>query len=179
MNAADAFVAPEIGSDEARGFCAGNAQRLAEPTVPLTVNHPEIHGLCSRPVFARELFFAQLENFERGTGVNVLAGAKSVQQHRILRQMREDAQLDLRVIRAHEHVAGGRDERLTDLASELGANGNVLQIRVGRRQASGGRHGLFPGRMDAAGAGVQEQRQSIDVCAFQLAQLANLENHFG
>ena len=34
--------------------------------------------------------------------------------------MREHAQLDLRVIRGNQDVAGRRDERAADLASELG-----------------------------------------------------------
>ena len=58
------------------------------------------------------------------------------------RQVRHDAQLDLRVVGRQQHVALGRDERLADAASFGRADRDVLQVRILRRQSAGGRHCL-------------------------------------
>ena len=57
--------------------------------------------------------------------------AEGFHQQRIFREMREQAQFNLRVIGREQHVAGFGDECRADLAAQLGADGNVLQIRIG------------------------------------------------
>jgi hypothetical protein len=49
---------------------------------------------------------------------------------RVLRQVRQQAQLDLRVVRADQHAPLGRDERPADLPPDLGADRDVLQVRI-------------------------------------------------
>ena len=51
-----------------------------------------------------------------------------------LGQVREHAQLDLRVVGRDQHVARRGHERAPDLAPELGADRNVLQVRIGAAQ---------------------------------------------
>ena len=65
--------------------------------------------------------------------------------------MREHAQLDLRVVGRDEHVAGIGDERAADLAAELGADRNVLQVGIAAAQTAGRRHRLVEARVDAPG----------------------------
>jgi hypothetical protein len=43
----------------------------------------------------------------------------------------EDPELDLRVVGRHEAVARRRDERRPDAATLLGADRDVLQVRIG------------------------------------------------
>ena len=50
----------------------------------------------------------------------------------------EQPQLDLRIVGGDELVAGRGDEGAPDLAALLGADRNVLQIGLGRRQPAGG-----------------------------------------
>ena len=47
----------------------------------------------------------------------------------------------------------------------LGADGDVLQIRLGAAEPPGGRHILPVRRMDAAGGGVDQLGQRVDVGA--------------
>ena len=57
----------------------------------------------------------------------------------------------------------------------LRADGDVLQVRIGRRQPSRRRDGLIERRVHAAVA-ADELRQRVDVRALQLVQLAMLQD---
>ncbi|MCY1350547.1 hypothetical protein D9M69_367830 [compost metagenome] len=93
--------------------------------------------------------------------------------------MGHDAQLDLRVVGRQQLVAPGRDEGLADAPALGGADRDVLQVRVGGRQAPGGRHRLVIGGVDAPGTRVDLLRQAVGVGALELAQGAVLHDHLG
>jgi hypothetical protein len=73
---------------------------------------------------------ADAENFLGGSRVNVLSGAERLDQHGVLREVRQDAQLDLRIIGGKERVAWAGHEGGANLAAELRAYRNILQVRV-------------------------------------------------
>jgi hypothetical protein len=50
--------------------------------------------------------------------------------------VRGEAQLDLRIVGGEDHIAGLRHEGVADLAAGLGADRDVLEIRVGRATAA-------------------------------------------
>ena len=83
--------------------------------------------------------------------MDVLAGAVGVQQQRVLGEVREQAQLNLRVVGGHQQVAGRGDERGADLAADRGADGDVLQVGVDAGEPSGRRAHLVECRVDAPG----------------------------
>ena len=86
------------------------------------------------------------------------------------------AQLDLRVVGDEEHLVGlARDERPADLASELGADRDVLQVRVRRREPPGRRRGLLERRVHPAVARIDEPRERLEVGRVQLVELAPLK----
>ena len=68
------------------------------------------------------------------------------------------------------------DERAPDLAAELGANRDVLQVGIAAAQTPGRRPRLVEARVHAAGLRVDQLRQRIDVRAFQLLQRPPLED---
>ena len=72
--------------------------------------------------------------------------------------MRQNAQLDLRVVGVHERLALARHKVAAQAAAQLGADGNVLQVRLGGGDAPGARLGLDEGRVDPSvrGLGVQQ-----------------------
>ena len=90
--------------------------------------------------------------------------------------MREDAQLDLRVVGRDQPIAGLGDEGAADLAANLGADRDVLEVRIAARQPAGCRNRLVERRVDAARVRVDQQRQRVDVGAFQLGERAPFEN---
>ena len=116
------------------------------------------------------------EHLQRRPVVDVFAGAEGLDERLLVGQMGEHPQLDLGVVRRQQYVTRGRDERPSNLASELGANRDVLQVRIGAAQASRGRDRLVERRVDAPGLRVHEQRQRIDVRAFQFVQAAPVED---
>jgi hypothetical protein len=84
--------------------------------------------------------------------------------------MGEQTQLDLRVVCGEQHAARRGDEGGANLAPELGADGDVLQVRVGRGETAGGRAHLVEGGVDAAFA-VGQQGQGIGIIRLQLGEL--------
>jgi hypothetical protein len=110
--------------------------------------------------------------------VDVLAGAVGVQQQRVLREVREQAQLNLRVVRRHQQVARRGDERGANLAAERGADGDVLQVGVDAGEPAGRRAHLVEGGVDAR-VGVGECGQRVEVGALELLELAVLEDERG
>ena len=116
------------------------------------------------------------EDLHRGPLVEIDALAERVDEHRLLGEMREHAELDLRVVGRNQHVAGIGDERAADLAAERRADRDVLQVRIAAAQAAGGGDRLVEAGVHAAGLGIHELRQRVDVGALQLHQLAPLEN---
>ena len=76
------------------------------------------------------------ENLRSGQSVNVVAAAEGFDQQRVPGEVRQQAQLDLRVIGSHQHMARFSDESCANLAAQFGADGNVLQVGIGRGQAA-------------------------------------------
>ncbi len=69
--------------------------------------------------------------------MNVLPLGKSAHQQRIFAEMRHQPQLDLGIIRGDEQVSRGRDERRADLPAQFRLDRDILQVRIGGRQAPG------------------------------------------
>ena len=89
--------------------------------------------------------------------------------------MRQQPQLDLRIIGGEQLRARRGRECGANLAAELGANGNVLKIGIDRGEAAGGRGRCLKGRVDAR-IRIGQQRQRVDVVRFQLGEVAILEH---
>jgi len=73
--------------------------------------------------------------------VNVLAARESLDQYQIVGQVGEHAELHLRIVSRDQATAGVSNECRADAQPEFVADGNVLEVRVGRGKASGARHG--------------------------------------
>jgi hypothetical protein len=93
---------------------------------------------------------------------------EGVEQALVPGQVGHDAQLDLGVVRRHQLVAGFGHEGLADAPPFGAADGDVLQVGVGRRQPAGGGHGLVVGGVDAPVL-VDHQRQLVGIGGLELA----------
>ena len=81
----------------------------------------------------------------------------------VLGEVRHDAHLDLRVVGGEQRLeALARDERRADLAALLGADRDVLQVRVVRGDAAGAGAGLVVGGVDAPVAARPPRSQRLD-----------------
>src|SRR5688572_20906484 len=90
--------------------------------------------------------------------------------------MRENAELDLRVVRAHDAMTLGRDERRAHETPDLLANGDVLEVRIGRAEPPRRGDCLLEPRVDAPGLRVHRARKRLEVRPLQLVELAELED---
>jgi len=108
--------------------------------------------------------------------VDVLALAEGFQQGRVLADMGQHTQLDLAVVHRQQVVPFRGDEGPPDLATLLRAHRDVLQVGVVAADAAGDRAGLVEAGVQPAGTGVDQRRQSIDVSALELGQLAVLQD---
>ncbi len=94
-----------------------------------------------------------------------------VDQTGVVRQVRQDPQLDLRVVGRHQSRALVGDERASHLATGGGSHGHVLQVGCLARDASGGGVGLLQRGVDAT-VGTDQWRQRVGIGAAQLLDVA-------
>ena len=94
-------------------------------------------------------------------------------------QMREQAQLDLRVVRRQEELAlSQRHEATADLTAEIGAHRDVLQVRIGGGKATGCGDRLVELGVHAAVDG-PHAGQGVDVGVLDLRELAVAQDEVG
>src|SRR5439155_24712658 len=105
--------------------------------------------------------------------MDVLAARERFAQLRLARDVREDPQLDLRVIGGNQLPAGPGYECRPDLAPELGADRDRLQAGVRARQTACRGDRLAEGRVQA-GVVSDERWQWPGIGGRQLRALAAL-----
>ena len=94
--------------------------------------------------------------------MQVLARSERFDEAVVTRQMRHDPHLDLAVVGRHQLVVTlADDERVADPPAGLGADRDVLQVRLGRREPAGGRDRLVERGMNSAVCG-RRTEQPVD-----------------
>ena len=71
------------------------------------------------------------------------------------------------------------NERVPDLASDVGPDRNVLEVRIAAAQAPGRGDRLVEAGVDAARVGMNERRKRVDVGALQFLKAPPLEDQLG
>ena len=108
--------------------------------------------------------------------MNVFAVLEGVGKYCVAGHVSQQPEFDLRVIGDDEFPAGRRNEGGADISSELGPNGDVLQVRVRTGEAPGGGPGLLKRRVYAAVFRVDQRRQGVDVGALQFNEATVFKN---
>ena len=103
--------------------------------------------------------------------MHVLPGAEGLHQRRVAGKMGHQPQLNLAVVRVQQHPALPGQEGPADLLALLGADGDVLQIRLGGGNAPGGGGHLVKGGMHPALC-VGQAKKALHIGGVQLGQLA-------
>ncbi len=175
----DVFLNPrealEIGVDHLLGFFRLDLEAASEAPARNAVQDGEVDGLGARSRIAGH--FA--EHLGRGARMDVLPVLEGFAQGRHLGHVRGEPQLDLRIVGSQQDVAFLGDEGIADLATDFGADGNVLQVRVGRGESPGLGADEAVAGVDAAGLGIDRFLQRIGIGRLQLGQLAPLEHLVG
>ena len=143
MKPADAREAGEVGVDELLCRLRRDADVLRQRERCLSVEQRVVDHLRRGPQRVRIAAAVGAEHLERRLRVDVVAALERLDQRLVAGHVREHAQLDLRVVGGDQDVARIGDEGAADLASELRADRDVLQVRD--RCCSGGRSRRPPG----------------------------------
>ena len=101
----------------------------------------------------------------------ILPPPEGIQQRRILGQMRQHPQFNLRIVRRQQPAAGIGHKSPPHLPPLFRPHRNVLQIGVAAADAPGGRTGLMVGGMNAPRNPVHHFRQRVHIGGLQLRHL--------
>ena len=157
--------AREVRVDVRLRLLLRDVQVLGEPEGRDPVDDPEVDHLGDRPLVLRQGRRLLAEDLGRGRRVDVLAAEERLAQLRLARDVSEDPELDLRVVGREQAVSGLRDERGADLAPELGADRDRLQVRVRRREAPGRGDVLVDRRVQAPVLADQRRAAARGTCS--------------
>ena len=146
----DGREALEVAVDELLRLLLLDLQAVGEPVGGEPVDDPVVDHLRLGAHADREVLGRGVEDLGRGLGVDVLAALEDLAQHVLAGDVGEHAQLDLGVVDREQDVAGLGDEAGADLAARLGADRDVLQVRVDRGQPAGGGGDLQERRVQPA-----------------------------
>ena len=89
----------------------------ARPNGGLAVDDAEVHGLGVAALLGRDHQRRDAEDFGGGAGVDVFAVAEGFDQHRVARHVRQQAQLDLRIVGDDQFPAWAGHEGGADFAA--------------------------------------------------------------
>ena len=152
----------EVGVHLFLGLFSGDLELRGQTVGAESVGKAVGHRLDPAAQFRGDLVDGHPEGTGADEGVQILAGSKRLDESGVLGQVRHDPHLDLAVVGGHQlRIAVTHTERVADPAAGFGADRDVLQVRVGRRQPPGGGDGLVERGVDAAVGGSRLQ-QSVD-----------------
>ena len=114
------------------------------------VHDAEIDRLGAGAHLRRYKCLRQIKYLRCGAGVDIHALAECFDHCGIVCQCRQHPQLNLRIVGIDQQVALLRLKEIPHAAARLGANGNVLHVRLGAADASGSGIGLTEHRTDPA-----------------------------
>ena len=174
----DARIAREVAVDVGARLLLRNAQLRGQAEGRDAIDDAEVDGLGAIARLLVHLVERHAEDLAGGEGVDVFVALVSAHQQRVTREVGQKAQFDLGIIGGKQLCAGRGGEGGANLAAQLGADGNVLQIRIdGGEPACRRRRGLERGVH--ARLGIGQQRQRIDVIRFELGEVAIFEDQAG
>ena len=123
---AHAVVLGKIAVHIRLGLVLEHADVLRERKGRNAVDDAEIDCFRTRALQARNLGERHVEHLRGGDGVDVLPVPEGADHRLVAGDVRKQAQLDLAVVRVHEHFSRRRNKHPADLAAEFLAHGNVL-----------------------------------------------------
>ena len=122
-------VRGEVRLDVALRLLLVDLGGLRQPERRDAVEDGVVRALGDRALQRGHLARRHLEHLARRPRVDVLAALERLDDGRLAREVREDAQLDLRVVGGHEPPALLRHEGRPDPPAQLGADRDVHEVR--------------------------------------------------
>ena len=161
----------EVLIDKRGGFFPSDPELPGEGKRALSVQRGEVDGLRLAPLLGRHVVEGNVEDDCCRLLVDVDPLVERPHQRLIPGEVRQDAQLDLGIVRPVEEVTVGGNESLTNLPTQLGTYRDVLEIWIARRKPPGGRHRLIEAGVDPTRSRKHELGQSVHIGRPQFLQL--------
>ena len=161
----------QVGVDEVLCLLARDVEPVGQAVIGEAVDDPVVDHLGLGAHRCVQLPGRHAEDLGGRRRVHVLAALEDLAQDRLVGDVREHAQLDLRVVHRDQQLAGRRLEAAADLAPQRRAYGHVLHVGIRARQAAGLRDGLQEGGVDPR-LGVDELGQHVEIGLDQRRELA-------
>ena len=153
----------EIALDELARLSVGDLHALCKTIGGDAIDDTEI-GLFGFLTFGgRDLLHLLMPDLCGCCGMDIEALAEHLNHILIATEMGHDSQFDLTVVGTEEETAGLGDETFADLLAVIGADGDVLQVGIRRREAAGGCEGLVEGSMYVPRTLVDKGGEVIDI----------------
>ena len=152
------------------GLRPGHPDVLGQGEVGDAVDDAEVHRLGPAAHLVGHLLRGHAEHLGGGDGVDILPSAEGGNHVLVPRNVGQQAQFNLGVVRIHQHPPRGGHKHLAQLRPQLGADGDVLEVGLGGAQPPGGGDGVLEGGVDAS-VGGDDLGQPVHIGGFQLGQL--------
>ena len=157
-------IGAEIALDQLLGLPTRNLQSLAQTKGRNAIDDTEIGRLGTTTLLARNRLDRLTEEPGRRRGMDILPMGKGGNERLVAREVSHQAQLDLAVIDRQQQMLLVRgDKGLTDAFAQIVAHGDILQVRVGRRETSRSRNSLIERRMNTPRSAIDQQGQCLHV----------------
>ena len=138
----------------AGGFFLRDAEAFGEAEGALAVDDAEVDGFGAAALGGGDFVERHAEDLAGDDRVDVFVAVEGGAHRCVLRVVGQDAQLDLRVVGGEQLPAGmAGDEGGANFAAFLGADRDVLQVRVAGAEPAGGGDDLVERAVNAAGFG--------------------------
>ena len=167
--------ARKIGVHIVLGVRRSDPQVLGQGEGGDAVHNAEIHRLGCPAHLSGDLRNRHAEDLGGGDGVEILPGEECVPHGLVLGDVGQQPQLDLAVIRVHQHFPRPGHEHAPQLAAQLRAGGDVLQVRLRGAEPPGGGDGHLEAGADPP-VRANDLHQTVHVGALQLGVLPVLQH---
>ena len=109
---------------------------MGERECTYAVNYAEIDRLCTAPHQRSYRLNRHVENLRSSYCVDIVAVVEGGYHRLVVRNVRENTKLDLRIVGINEHTAVFGDKEFSKLTSDRCSDGNILQIGLCRRNSA-------------------------------------------
>ena len=176
----DTGIFGEIVLDKLFRLRHGDAVFTGEALGAHAVNDAEVDGLGLVTLGFGNFLHRRPKDQRGGAGMDVFVLFKRGDEIGIFRDMGQDPQFHLGIVRRNENMFGVRGYKgPADAPAKFGADRNILKIGVGGAEPACGRDGLIERRMDAFVVGMNQVGQDIQISVLELGKLAVIQNHVG
>src|SRR5690606_10223211 len=127
----------EVVLDVGGCFLARYRELTRETEAGYAIDDAEIDRLGAATNHRVHVLDGNVEHLAGGHRVDVDAIMEGLSQCGNVGDVREETQLDLRIVGGNEDVAWCSDEGLANLATFLGADRDILQVGIGRGEPAG------------------------------------------